>query len=222
MCCQSAPSQLGHPPRACSSPSTGSRVGQGYRLVQASSPAGKPASLPVLCLNTAAAHSASATGQEAPCSSLPWEASGTCQSCRVICPQSSASDAPSFQPMCHSSLCLLDHHFASGEKLQQHQLPRARMPRAGSTGSPYQLTGGCAGGCAPNRWWQKRSCSATCAVPLVPGHHGIFQSLEDKGTSLSQERAPAASPEAVPSSSPRVKGDPGGTQRDTGLLQPTQ
>lgn len=96
------------------------------------------------------------------------------------------------------------------------------MPRAGSTGSPYQLTGGCAGGCAPNRWWQKRSCSATCAVPLVPGHHGIFQSLEDKGTSLSQERAPAASPEAVPSSSPRVKGDPGGTKRDTGLLQPPQ
>lgn len=94
------------------------------------------------------------------------------------------------------------------------------LPRAGSLGSSCQLMGGRAGGCGPNRWWQKRSCSATCAAPLMPGQHGIFQSLGDKGTSLSQERAPAASPEAVPSSSTRVKGGPGGMQR--GLLHPTQ
>lgn len=142
-------------------------VGQDYGLAQAFSATKKPASLPVLCLNTAAGHGASATEQEPSCSSLPQEALGTCQSCRVICPQSSASNGPSFQPMCHFSLCLSDHRFASGEKLQQHQLPRAACQGLAVQAAHAGLTGGQAGDRAPNRWWQKELLSHLCHATVV-------------------------------------------------------
>lgn len=113
-----------------------------------------------------------------------------------------------FQPMGHSSLQLHDHCFPFWQGTSTAPAAACHMPGAGSTGTP-------AGGCAPNRWQQKRSCSATCAMPLMLRHHSIFQGLEDKGIPLPWERAPAASTEAVPSSSPGMKGGPECTQTES-------
>lgn len=173
----------------------------GAGLAQAFSATRKFASLPVLCLNTAAGHGASATVQELSCSSLPQEALGMCQSCHVICPQNSASHTPSFQPMCHFSLCLPDCHFVSGENLQQHQLPHAK---GWQCRQPMLADG----------WLSRGLCSKPvvaegATLTLVPCH--CCQDTTAFSRAWRVKQSQGLSPALHP-----------GLQRHRGLLQPTQ
>lgn len=100
--------------------------------------------------------------------------------------------------------------FPFGKTLQQQQLLRATCQGLAAQ-APMQ------GLCSKQVAAEEELFCHLCH-PLMLGHHSIFQGLEDKGISLAWERATAASPEAVPSSSPAMKGDPERTKGSSAAI----